>query len=506
MRVKPGIYRPLLIISFIAVNALIIYGLASTWSFLNTGADKSTILHITAEIESAYRPKFNWTLEGQEGRDLEKQTLKDIERDYKSAWYVRYNALASNNPYGLGDYYTDDAQKFLFNLLDGNRSQNVFFRGTSITHNPEFLFYSLDGKLVVFNDMNVETFEETYKSGELVFSGIDVSSYQVTMLLEDGFWRIRQLVKIEGSHQAKSENSVFTKEQIQKIRGINYYTKEHPWEMFGKNFDQKQIEADFKLIKEMSFNSVRIFVPYEEFGGANVQEEYLEQLKSLLDIAQNHDIKVMITLFDFYGNYDVLDWTLTNRHAETVVNSVKDHPAIFSWGIKNEPDLDFESRGKDKVIAWLTNMTKQVRIWDSTHPITIGWSTPESASELMDEVDYVSFHYYGDADNFQESYLQLKSEVEDKALVLQEYGFSSYSGIWNGFTNSENNQKKYLTEIQQVIEKENIPYYFWTLYDFEKVPSKVAGRLPWRKAKQKHFGIIDTQEKPKPSHDIFPKK
>ena len=82
----------------------------------------------------------------------------------------------------------------------------------------------------------------------------------------------------------------------------------------------------------------------------------LDKLKLVLDTALKQNIKVVITLFDFYGNYDVLDWTLNQRHAERIVETFKDHEAILAWDIKNEPNLDFESRGKENVIAWLDFM------------------------------------------------------------------------------------------------------------------------------------------------------
>lgn len=34
-------------------------------------------------------------------------------------------------------------------------------------------------------------------------------------------------------------------------------------------------------------------------------------------------LKVIVTLFDFYGDYSVLDWTLNQRHAETIVAALK---------------------------------------------------------------------------------------------------------------------------------------------------------------------------------------
>ena len=114
------------------------------------------------------------------------------------------------------------------------------------------------------------------------------------------------------------------------------------------------------------------------------------------------------SLFDFYGDYSVLDWTLTQRHAKLIVNAIKNHKALAYWDIKNEPNLDFKSRGQTLVTAWLDNMIDFVKSQDPNHPITIGWSNAESSFVLKDKLDFVSFHYYEDIDDLIETYNQLK--------------------------------------------------------------------------------------------------
>ena len=74
--VSKNVYRSILIASFLTVNGLVIYGIAAAWKFLNTGADRSTMLHVAEKLEAAYVPKMNWDLAGQEGRPMEQQTLQ----------------------------------------------------------------------------------------------------------------------------------------------------------------------------------------------------------------------------------------------------------------------------------------------------------------------------------------------------------------------------------------------------------------------------------------------
>ncbi|NNJ88593.1 MAG: cellulase family glycosylhydrolase [Eudoraea sp.] len=497
-----NIYRSLLILSFLGINAMIIYGISSAWAYLNSGADKSSILHIQGDIEENYLPEVQWEELENPGRPIEAQTLKEIQNDYLRSWYVRNIALSTNDPYGIADYCTDSMRIKIERVLDLNKQQNTSVKQTTLAHHPSLDFYSADGSLVVFTDRHVETYKEIWQNEQLLLKKKDTSSYKVLMLLEDGFWRIRHMVEIEeptkkDSTTSKKNSSQF---EISKIKGLNYYPGKGAWDMFGIKFNKEVIANNFAQIRTMGLNSIRVFVPYEAFGKASIPEENLAKLRALLDLAHTERLKVLVTLFDFYGDYDIMDWTLTQRHAGTIVKALKDHPALLGWDLKNEPDLDFDSRGKERVLAWLKEMGKQVKKWDPSHPVTIGWSSPEAASLSGEVVDFVSFHYYQDPNDFLTKYGALKGRVGDTPILLGEYGYSSYSGIWNAFLGSERNQADYYREMQQYLNDEGIPFLFWTLYDFDEIPNSVVGRLPWRKQRQKYFGAITTDGREKPSY------
>ena len=225
----------------------------------------------------------------------------------------------------------------------------------------------------------------------------------------------------------------------------------NPWNMFGDEFSVDTISKDFKIIKDAGLNSVRLFMQYEDFGKEHVNPKKLEKLKQTLDAADAHNLKVVLTLFDFYGDYSVMSWTLNQRHAEAIVTAVKDHNALLAWDIKNEPNLDFESRQKAVVIAWLDNMIDLVKSVDNVHPVTIGWSNTQSASILKDKVDFVSFHYYEDLEKLDDAIKTMKTKIPNKPLVLQEFGLSSYSGFWKPFGSSDEDQANYHKKIQEQI-------------------------------------------------------
>lgn len=497
-----NIVRTGLILSFLAINALLLFGISSVFSYLNTGADRSSMLHLESPLAEVYLPQVEWVNTNSLGRPMEEQTLLKIQKDYLSAWHVRNQAFMSNEKQGIADYYTDSIREKIYKIIDLNKANGTTIEGTTLEHHTTLQFYSADGKLIVFTDRNVVSFNQVFKDQMLVGQKRDSSTYKVMMLLEDGFWKIRHMVEVQEPLKNDSIVTDTSKEKLSEIsesKGVNYYPKNSPWAMFGDNFNEGTIDKDFSILHKMGLNTVRLFVPYKAFGKANLDEQKLDKLTKTLDIASTHKLRVIVTLFDFYGDYDIRDWTLTHRHAEQVVTALKDHDALLAWDIKNEPDLDFESRGKEVVLAWLEQLVLFVKIWDKNHPVTIGWSNPDVAVQLSTEVDFVSFHYYNEASQFKVAFDKLQKSIPDKVLVLQEYGYSSYDGIWNAYQGDQNDQADYYKEMQTIMEDKKIPFLFWTMYDFEEVPTNVVGSLPWRRERQKYFGFLDMDGNPKPS-------
>jgi hypothetical protein len=503
VNINKSILRGVLILSYLFIISVVLFLVSSLFNYLNTGADRSKILHTDIKKTAQYLPKIILTEDGNEGRFLDQQTLAEIENDYIDAWYVKQVAYKTNLKNGVKDYYTDNARKNLYNFITNNKKEKISIEGTTLSHNINILFFSEDGQLIVLEDKNVVEYKRIFKDTKIILETTESSNYKVILLLEDGFWRIRHLVKEATKEFNKKVN--FVAIDTLNIKGINYYPQKTPWNMFGDDFDIKTIENDFKIIKKADLNTIRIFIQYEDFGKANVKDNKLKKLQQVLDAALKNNIKVIVTLFDFYGNYTVLDWTLNHRHAEIIVSKFKNHKAILAWDIKNEPNLDFNTRGKENVISWLEHLVIFIKSIDKNHAVTIGWSNIESAEILKEKLDFVTFHYYENIHNFETEYLSLKEQITDKPIFLGEFGVTSYSGFWKPFGSSKQKQATYYKEMQKVLSKNKIPFLSWTLYDFNEVPKSVVGKLPWRVNPQTAFGFINTKGEKKPAFEFISK-
>ena len=484
-----NIVRVILITSYIVIIGLIVSGISALFGYLNTGADRSAMLHTEIKKIEQYAPKVVWAPLANEGRPMDEENLNAIENDYLDAWYVKHIAYKTNTTAGIKDYYTDSARLNLYDMITLNTDENITIESTTLEHHPTLEFFSEDGQLAVLTDRDVVEYKRLFQDGNMLLETTEISTYKIVLLLEDGFWRIRHLVKTTTEDYTIEHKEIATTNI--NIQGINYYPQATPWAMFGDTFSKDTIAKDFKIIKDAGLNTVRVFVQYEDFGKADINTSKLNKLRQTLDAAETAQLDVIVTLFDFYGNYDVLDWTLNRRHAETIVNALKDHKALVGWDIKNEPNLDFESRGKTTVMAWLNTIIDLVKSIDDEHPVTIGWSNTQSAALLKDKVDFVSFHYYEDLEDLDAAIKTLQTDIPNKPLVMGEFGESSYDGFWNPFGSDDDDQADYYKKAQTIIAAHNLQYVSWTLYDFVDIPKEVVGRLPWRKNAQKHFGFID---------------
>lgn len=488
--VKRHIKQVSIIIVFILLNFLIISVISKIYYEFNSGADRSTSLHIELKSNDYYLPKVTFNTSNSKGRKLNPEVLKNIKNDYLNAWYVKSYALNHNDINSFKDFYTDSAQVKLTDMIQYNYKNEISVQSTSLQHNLDVQFFSEDGQLVFLKDINVEEIIDVSQNGISINNEQSFNDYDVVLLLEDGFWRVRHLIKTK--HQEKTLQKTETVMPLSfDVKGINYYPQKTPWLEFWTQFDSSIIDKDFNKIKKLDFNVIRIFIPYEAFGKATVSNQNINNLKTTLDLADKNQLKVIITFFDFYSDYRISDYTLCDRHLEQIITEIKGHKAILQYDIKNEPDLDFKNHTKIKVLKWLSFISERIKKYDNKTPITIGWSSAKQAHHLKDKVDVVSFHFYEKPIRFFERYTTLKS-MTDKPIIVQEFGKHSYNSFWFPYSNTEANQADYYKEMQKQFELfDNISFVSWTLYDFPKIDSSVFGSLPHKIQPQKNYGIID---------------
>ncbi|MBE7170607.1 MAG: glycosyl hydrolase family 5 [Williamsia sp.] len=506
-----------------ALVLLLLIGASSKiWVYFNSGADRSTALNIPPVLPEVHVPEIRWLPDDDpDGRKMEDFNRQVIMKDYIRGWYQLHLSYLSGKPVGLAEYFTPSVLPHAIRAIYAV-GKNLQLHQTDLQHNIQLHFYSADGQIVSFTDKQLVLKQRLYRrdNSEKIFSGEITADYDVVMLLDDGYWRIKNIVRKESSPVPGIDtikpnrqglvtargNRFYVNDSLFVPKGINYYPQKSPWLMFWPNFDSLVIKKDLEKIRLLGFNCTRIFINFSDFNKGNVPPERIMQLQSLLDISERLQLKVIVTLFDFVGDYRVLNLTATDRQLETLLTHFNRHPALLAWDLKNEPDLDFKHHDPEDVQEWLGWTLKQARIYDPNHLFTIGWAYPENAHLFSERLDFVSFHSYRTTQQLSTGIDGLRAKVKNKPLVLEEFGLSTYHGMWSPRGAGEEEQADYFAQVKKVLsQKGNIPSFVWTLYDFAEVPNDVTGRMPWRRNPQKNFGLITVEGKVKKGADVLVK-
>ena len=149
-----NILRAVLLASYILLIALMVSGVSALLSYLNTGADRSTMLHTEIKKVDQYLPKLIWEPLQNAGRPMDAENLNALQNDYLDAWYVKQIAYKTNKTAGIKDYFTASARANLHHFIALNKAENISIESTTLEHHPTLEFFSEDGQLAVITDRN----------------------------------------------------------------------------------------------------------------------------------------------------------------------------------------------------------------------------------------------------------------------------------------------------------------------------------------------------------------
>ncbi|GAC1637089.1 MAG: cellulase family glycosylhydrolase [Herpetosiphon sp.] len=462
---------------------------------------------------------LNWQMDDVDsGRQLDPNQRSQLGDAYRRAWLQWNLSFLHDRPDSLASFFTGPALHAATTSVKEARRDHQELSQADASHTLRLHYFSADGTVAAFTDTAADIVRIVRnRASPLPIFTESSDVIDVVMVQVEGTWRVQNLLRISGTlvPPATSRTAVedlvgrsgsqlsLNAKRYQSV-GANYYPRDTPWDRFWPAYDSAVVDRDFALLQTLHLDSVRIFIPYIQWGGPNVDPVYLDRLQDLLRQADVYNLKVIVTLFDFRTDYNPLHWAEGDRYLQTILTRFAANPSILAWDLKNEPDLDWDAAGRDLVVGWLSHIARQARSYDSNHAITIGWSTPDHAATLAGSMTVVSFHYYAPAPDFAAAYNRLRAEVPDRPLLLTEFGVSTWNSFFfpNGHTPAE--QAAYIATLLSFIRSSDCSgALVWTLHDLTYVPSSVAGRLPWRSGPQHNFGLFDASGRPKQAARLF---
>ena len=190
----------------------------------------------------------------------------------------------------------------------------------------------------------------------------------------------------------------FLMEERPFILGVNYWPQRKAMFMW-REFDKAVMDQDVAIISGLGLSCIRIYLLWEDFQPTpkTVPAVMLERLVELLEMAEEKNIKVVVTLFT--GHICGLNWLppwmllasadpnqspvfslgkvrfnrIKSPYAEPdimesqiyflgeLANAVSGHPALLSWDLGNEPSRWSPSADNFAVEIWLQAMTETLK-------------------------------------------------------------------------------------------------------------------------------------------------
>jgi hypothetical protein len=299
------------------------------------------------------------------------------------------------------------------------------------------------------------------------------------------------------------------KTQPFKVKGVNYYPRQAPWDRFLEEVNPVEMAAELDVIRQAGFNTMRVFLRYEPLftcrpEDAIPNEAAFVKVDALFQLARECELKLIVTLNDmpdltFRPLYT--DWAHYDTQTVYIVRRYHNEPAILAWDLRNEGDLDYGARSGDKarfsrdeVIDWLAHVSQLVRANDASHLLTAGWWGDPTATAPY--VDILSFHHWSEADQLQ-ARLNDYRQRSHKPLMLQEVGYPSSAAALSD-QQGELSQADILGRVVNVAEAQNISgWVVWTAFDFVPKPGQPAGA-------EHFFGLWRVDLTPKPALKALP--
>ncbi|MEI6043126.1 MAG: cellulase family glycosylhydrolase [Chloroflexota bacterium] len=512
---------------------LLLSGLGSLLVYFQQGADPASALNIVPNIPPDLHVSVSWLPDDADtARKIEPFTRTQVESAYLRAWLQWNISYQKKKPYGLKTYFSGPALEAISNSISEVAAKGWQVEQVDTLHRLQLHLYSADGSIISFTDQEALVSQIIRdQTGAIVMTGETNTSYDVVMFLEDGNWHIRHWLRTtsNANDSARLDGRLAAPFELQtpagfvgrnaasnltlggnsyRVAGINYYPQATPWDKFWPNYNPDVTDQDFALIQSLKLNTIRIFIPFEQFGGAHLDKKMTAKLEDLLTRAAKHQLKVIATLFDFRTDYSLLLWPNADRQLEDLLTHFQDNPTLLAWDLKNEPDLDYPVWGSGVVEAWLDHVIGMARRYDQHHLLTIGWSSLQAAiasdRNQLTQLDFISFHYFAPASQLSNQYVALKALAPQKPLVMTEFGLPTWNSFFFPNGHSEPEQAEYYADILNTLRsQESSGYLAWTLYDFSYVPTSVAGKLPWQNGPQQELGIFKStntaSRNPKPA-------
>lgn len=290
---------------------------------------------------------------------------------------------------------------------------------------------------------------------------------------------------------------------IPSLRGVNYYPSLNGWYYMWTNWDATTVNNDFiRISSVLHANYVRIIVPADRnFGYPIPRASMLNELSQIITLANNHGLKVDLTLFDLFSNYT--DTTGSKQWLSAVLFPYQNDPRIAFIDVQNELDNQNAT-----AVAWAKTMIPYTHSLGGNIPVTVSVSggIPNLTLQVSKgvPVDFYKLHYYMDASVSYSLFQQALSIVgTSKPLLIGEVGYSTMTtntflgDLSRTQASQEAEQDQYIRTVEYAARQLGLPFASpWNYTDFANNANVLTGYLG---TNEQYYGLYRTDGTLKPA-------
>ncbi len=283
--------------------------------------------------------------------------------------------------------------------------------------------------------------------------------------------------------QAAGGQLIYQGQPIQ-IKGVNYYPQWRPWGAMWKGWDGPQMQRELQSARDqLGINTVRLMIPYNFFtekdGDGVVTPKMIRRLHEAVQIAGSLNMRVIMTLFDFYESFPgpgTSNETKNLEYLRALLPSFAADDRILAWDLHNEPDNYgiWKAGDPQKVLRWLGRMADEVHALAPRQLVTVGmgrasslWLPGPDGRRVIDYSDVVSMHTY-DAGTVAQELDQLHTQTA-KPIMIEEFGWPTGPGCMENYT--ETTQVRLYQAVLDAAKDRTSGVVAWTLRDYDAGPT-----------------------------------
>jgi hypothetical protein len=301
------------------------------------------------------------------------------------------------------------------------------------------------------------------------------------------------------------------KEQRQRLqvprdlRVVSYYPADAGWTLMWEHWRPERIAADFRRLRGLNANTVRLIVFPERFGYPLPTERYADRLAQAVDLARAAGLHVQLTLFDWW--YDYLDRTGSKRWLRALLAPYVGDARVAFVELRNEIDT-----ADAAAVEWARELVPWLRGYLRGVPVTISVAAADSVGGVRalarglgpaSRPDFFTAHYFtGGGELAASVFERLRRAAAPTPLWIGELGYptssavSGYSALPRTSSSQEAAQSHFLKTGFEAARRVGLPAPgIWILDDFAPAaipPSDVSAREP-----EYTFGLFRADGSPK---------